>query len=210
MFRPSIIAAIGIASILAISTTYLTWTYFPSKGNSTSNSTSSVTTTTTFSSNSIPHLVVRVPPGGTGSLQIRYFYHNPAATITVIAADRLSFHGFLFKPDGVSVDFDVTSNFSITATPSMFEIGGPQNQNEGVVVTYVISAPSVSNGTYEIGIRAISLPRGAGCSSYGAIVVGNGIPSYVGPSTCFMAVAGGVGPPPYPSGILFFSYNGSH
>lgn len=103
-------------------------------------------------------------------------------------------------------------NFTVTTQPSNFTIGGPSNENEGILVLYRIRANYNSNGTYILNLGWIA-PAVDECGADFGLVVGNGSPDYYSNfmSYCITMTMSGSGSSsyPYPAGTLFSEVVGS-
>lgn len=89
---------------------------------------------------------------------------------------------------------EINQNFSIAVSPNSITIGGPNNENEGVEVSYSITPNSGANGTFEGHINAPLFWMSSGhseampCAYQFTIVVGNGVADNVIPfNSCLTA-----------------------
>ena len=120
--------------------------------------------------------------GSSVNLCVRFYYYNSTSTDTILPLQRLTIYSVVPSNGTLS---NSNSLFSISATTSQFQIGGPQSENEGFAVNYTISAPSSTPiGTYEIGLSSGLYPNYVICG-YGIYVnlqVGNSTNLTVGTS----------------------------
>ena len=122
-------------------------------------------------------------------LCVRYFYYNSTAAETVNTSGILQVTGLRQINSTTSLSFNPSSNFTVVAFPTEITIGGPSNENEGIVVLYVINAHSNSSGTYSLGFLATVYPGIADCNSLSKIIVGNGEPHYDNNLRCSVPLA---------------------
>jgi len=83
--------------------------------------------------------------------------------------------------------FSGDSNFTIAASENQLVFGGPQNENEGAVVAFTVTAKPGASGTYELsfsGKYMLTPTEPAECAYYGTLVAGDGHPLYVFPEGC--------------------------
>ena len=83
--------------------------------------------------------------------------------------------------------FSGDSNFTISASENQLVFGGPQNENEGAVVAFAVTAKPGTSGTYELGVSGnymLTPSEPAECAYYGTLVAGDGHPLYVFPEGC--------------------------
>jgi hypothetical protein len=111
-------------------------------------------------------------------LCVRYFYYNSTAAETVNTSGILQVSGLRQINSTTSGSFNPSSNFTVDSFPTEITIGGPSNENEGIVVLYVINAHTNSSGTYSMSFLATVYPGIADCGSLSKIIVGNGEPHY--------------------------------
>ena len=71
-------------------------------------------------------------------------------------------------------------------------MGGPTNENEGIIVAFAVTAKTGASGTYQLGYLPssslatwmLAAQEPEQCGYYGQLVAGNGQPSYVQPTGC--------------------------
>ena len=116
-----------------------------------------------------------------------YYYSNAPLTINLTSALSIQALQYVFN-NGVAVSrsFDGAPNFTISASQTVLTIGGPNNENEGAIVAYSVTAQAGASGTYPLGLF---LAKGLSawmfgsqgpesCGTYGQLVAGNGEPNY--------------------------------
>jgi hypothetical protein len=116
-----------------------------------------------------------------------YYYSNAPLTINLTSALSIQALQYVFN-NGVadSRSFSGAPNFTMSASQPELTIGGPNDENEGVVVAYAVTAVAGASGTYPIGLF---LAKGLSawmfgsqgpesCGTYGQLVAGNGAPNY--------------------------------
>ena len=111
--------------------------------------------------------------GSSVNLCVRFYYYNSTSTDTILPLQQLSIYSVVPSDGTLS---NANSLFSISATTSQFQIGGPQSENEGFEVNYTISATSsTSSATYEIGLSSGLYPNYVICGDgiYLHLQVGN-------------------------------------
>jgi hypothetical protein len=90
--------------------------------------------------------------------------------------------------------FSGDSNFTISASENQLVFGGPQNENEGAVVAFAVTAKPGTSGTYELsfsGNYMLAPIEPARCAYYGTLVAGDGHPLYVFPGGCITYITSG-------------------
>jgi hypothetical protein len=131
---------------------------------------------------------------------VRFYYYYPRSNFTkpVYPLDYISVDGFR---NGSS--FDASSNFTITAKPGNFSIGGSLNMNEGTIVVYTILAKPGSEGTYNLGFGWLA-PQIISCGHEFTLKSGSGKPDLSFAAHCITmrytyhnTIA-----PPFPLGVL--------
>jgi len=83
--------------------------------------------------------------------------------------------------------FSGDSNFTVSASANHLLFGGPQNEDEGAVVAFAVTAKSGASGTYELvfsGTYMLSDSEPVECYYYETLVAGRGSPLYVYPEGC--------------------------
>ena len=79
------------------------------------------------------------------------------------------------------------SNFTINTSEDTLIFGGPQDEDEGAVVAFAVTAKPGASGTYELsfsGDYMLTPIEPAECAYYGTLVAGDGHPLYVFPGGC--------------------------
>jgi len=121
------------------------------------------------------------------NLCVKYYYYNSTATATIQTLRQLTIYApVLSNSSGLR---NADSMFSISASASQFQIGGPQSENEGFEVDYrIITNGTIPSGTYEIGFSSALYPRDIICGwgIYLDLQVGNTTNATVG-TTCHVA-----------------------
>jgi hypothetical protein len=118
-----------------------------------------------------------------------YYYSDTALTINLTNALSVQALQYVFdNNNGVALPrtFSGAPNFTLSASQSELIIGGPNNENEGAVIAYSVTAVTGASGTYPLGLflaKGLSAwmfgsqgPQS--CGSYGQLVAGNGAPNY--------------------------------
>lgn len=143
-------------------------------------------------------------------LCVRFYYYSSSSPISVAPTDQLSIGAYSGGGILTSPPNSTMSNFTVTAQPSNFSIGGSSNENEGILVEYDIHSLANSNGSYILNLGWLA-PQIRNCWSEFELIVGNGTPNYYAYSTCQTFTESGTGSSSsnYPSGILFAEVVGS-
>ncbi len=153
--------------------------------------TTSITSSTSFSASCstsyfngtdvVSTMFLNQMTGSSVNLCVRFFYYNSTTTI-ILPLRQLTLYSVVPSNGTLA---NTHSLFSISATTSEFQIGGPQSENEGFEVNYTISATSSTpSATYEIGLSSGLYPNYVICG-YGIYVdlqVGNTTNPTVGTS----------------------------
>jgi hypothetical protein len=118
---------------------------------------------------------------------LQLYYYDPFAPLTLNMTAFLDIYAVQYG-NGTVRSFDGDSNFTFTASQDQLVLGGPTNENEGVVVAVAITAKQGASGTYELNLRSqvqgglYAFRLGGGsveiCGDYGEITAGNGMPDY--------------------------------
>ncbi len=185
---------------------------------------SRTTTTTTWTNSTTSQslsMSCSAPPPSNGTfylngnsnliLCVRFYYYNSGAPISVAPTNQLSIGAYSGGGVLTSPPSNAMSNFSVTALPSNFSIGGTSNENEGILVASNIHALANSNGSYILNLGWLA-PQIQKCWSEFELVVGNGTPDYYpNGTTCQTIMESGTGSSNsnYPSGVLFAEVVGS-
>lgn len=123
------------------------------------------------------------------------YYYDSTTPLTLNASQALSIQALQYTANG-SVNyprsFSGASNFTVTASQNQLVIGGPNNENEGSVLAYGITAKSGANGAYQLSFIPsvglsnwmLSSQEPLQCGYYGQLVAGTGQPNYVQPTGC--------------------------
>lgn len=132
---------------------------------------------------------------------VQFYYFNPTTPTTLPT-------NIMIQAAQTNRSFSGNSNFTIGASENQLVFGGPQNENEGAVVAFAVTAKPGTSGTYELsfsGNYMLAPSEPVECAYYGTLVVGNGQPLYVFPGGCISyAVTGtGTGSLPSISGISY-------
>jgi hypothetical protein len=124
---------------------------------------------------------------------IQFYYFNSTAPLTIDFDQVLSIQALQYIQNGTTSyprSFDGGSNFTIATSQAMLSMGGPDNENEGAVVAFALTAKAGASGTYRLNL--LSYPGLGGsvwmlnpqepvrCGYYGELVAGNGQPDYTG------------------------------
>lgn len=147
-------------------------------------------------------------------LCVDYYYYNSGSPIDVVSVDQISIDAnttsaIISSPSGLR---SAMSNFTISALPGNFSIGGSfSNESGGIQVVYDIHANANSNGTYILNLGWLapgglnSATQVENCWAEFALVVGNGSPNYSGGGTTCYTITQTVSDSsyPYPGGTLF-------
>lgn len=160
------------------------------------------TTTTSTSSIALPAIC---PPmqSYTGGFQVTsgtsspaviclqlYYYSQNALTLNL--SNVLTIQAIYYIQNGsigIPRSFSGSPNFTVTPSQSQIVLGGPSNENEGIVVAFSIVSNAGASGTYEVGIFGSpaldhwmlgSEPEQ--CGYYGELIAGNGQPNYAQPA----------------------------
>jgi len=83
--------------------------------------------------------------------------------------------------------FSGDSNFTVSGSANHVVFGGPQNEDEGVVVAFAVTAKPYASGTYELvfsGNYMLSGSEPVECYYYETLAAGSGSPLYVYPEGC--------------------------
>jgi hypothetical protein len=127
-----------------------------------------------------------------------YYFSNATRTLNVSQA--LGITGWENNPQ---TGFSGRSNFTIVPSQNELVVGGPNNENEGAVIAWAITAKPGASGSYQLGFSAdYILNQGenaqCGAGSTGEVIAGTGQPSYLftGFSGCITMSFSFVGTPP--------------
>jgi len=83
--------------------------------------------------------------------------------------------------------FGGDSNFTVSSSANHLVFGGPQNEDEGAVVAFAVTAKPGASGTYELvfsGDYMLSGGEPVECYYYETLIAGSGSPLYVYPEGC--------------------------
>lgn len=201
------LAGVGIAIVIALGIG-LGVTFLPSEIGASSAGptlTSPLTNTTLFNSSTSTYLpprgcaqsyqggyIFNVSEGSNLLLCVDFYYYSsspanidPVSALAINAQNTTALEGPSYPGR------NALSNFTITAQPSNFSIGGPSNENEGIPVEFNIHPHPVSNGTYVLDLGWLA-PQVRNCNAEFELVVGNGFPNYFIGGYCeAMTVTGG-------------------
>jgi hypothetical protein len=124
--------------------------------------------------------------GSCVDLRVRLFYYNTASTKSINTLEEITVYAPVLGES--SSIRNVTSLFPISASVAQIQIGGPQNESEGIEVTYTIhSTGSVQSGTYEIALDGVIYTStnidACGDGIYSGLQVGHTTNALVG-TTC--------------------------
>lgn len=136
-------------------------------------------------------------------LCVRFYYYSSGSPLQVIPTNQLSIDANRSSAliTGPSQLRSAMSNFTLSSSPANFSIGGSSNENEGILVEYLIHADVNSNGSYILNLGWL-VPQVENCWSEFGLVVGNGIPNYYNGGTCY-TVSQTSSSYQYPAGTLF-------
>jgi len=111
---------------------------------------------------------------------VQFYYFN-STTLTTLPISMM------IQATQPNRSFSGDSNFTIIASENHIVFGGPQNENEGAVVAFAVTAKPETSGTYELsfsGNYMLTPIEPAECAYYGTLVGGDGHPLYVFPGGC--------------------------
>lgn len=122
-------------------------------------------------------------------------YYYSATPLNLNLSGALSIQALQYVYNGgvgTPRSFSGASNFTVSESQLQLAIGGPTNENEGIIVAYAVTAKAGASGTYQLGyLPSSSLDTwmlGAQepeqCGYYGQLVAGNGQPDYAQPTGC--------------------------
>jgi hypothetical protein len=126
---------------------------------------------------------------------LQLYYYNPTAPVTVNVSQALFIHALTYIPNGSSSyarSFSGASNFTVMSSQNQLVLGGPNNENEGAILAYSITAKPGASGTYELSFipsagtsnLMLDSQEPLQCGYYGQLVAGNGQPNYVQITQC--------------------------
>lgn len=116
-------------------------------------------------------------------------YYYSATPLDLNVSEGLSIQALQYVQNG-STDypraFNGESNFTVTSSPGQLVIGGQNNENEGMVIAYAITAKPTASGTYWLAFfKSASLSsfmitpqEPLSCAWYGELIAGSGQPDY--------------------------------
>jgi hypothetical protein len=115
-----------------------------------------------------------------------YFYS--ATPLTLNLTSTLSIwgtHTIYNSSVGSTVIYSGASNFTVAASVPQLVIGGPSDENEGIIVAYSLTANPGVSGTYHLGFLTpgnlstvmLTSQEPLSCGFYGLLVAGVGRPS---------------------------------
>jgi len=118
---------------------------------------------------------------------VQFYYFNSTAPTTLPISVMIQ----AAQPNRA---FSGDSNFTISASENQLVFGGPQEENEGAVVAFAVTAKPGTSGTYELsfsGNYMLASTEPVECPYYGTLVAGNGQPLYVFPTGCLSYITSG-------------------
>jgi hypothetical protein len=147
-----------------------------------------------------------------------YYYSTPGSgpatvNLTSFASLESLFDSHLHS---ALTNFTMTYTTALGAeTPSLVQIGGPSNENEGFLVEYQIAPrPGITSGAYGLNLAADEPnPNGGveGCTTDFLINLGNGVPNYGNPGSCVvMAASQSAGTPYIPNQLVATGFGVSY
>jgi hypothetical protein len=104
---------------------------------------------------------------------VQYYYFS---TVPTTLATSL-----MIEADQPNRSFSGDTNFTISASANHLVFGGPEDEDEGAVVAFAVTAKSGTSGTYGLGFSGnymLSPMEPAECHYYDTLVAGNGNPLY--------------------------------
>jgi hypothetical protein len=133
---------------------------------------------------------------------VSFYYYNQTSTLQLNTTSQLAVFGWPTNPTGTYFSFDASRNFTIDATPASVTLGGPENKNEGVIVTYSITAVPGTSGSFDLLTDAI-LPSGLNCHGDFELMVGTGLPDFYRGGSCALIPTDPTSWSAYPTGFVF-------
>ena len=130
--------------------------------------------------------------GSSVTVCFQIYEFNSTSTVQLNATALLGISGI--PPQGGS-EFSALSNFTVSSSPEQVTMGGPDNLNEGVIVSYSITPRPGTSGSYYVGffdgpaILTSDGPVGSSCGE-GRVVVGDGQPDYTCDGGCICGPTG--------------------
>lgn len=131
---------------------------------------------------------------------IQYYYFSSVPTTLATS--------MMIQAAQANRSFSGDSNFTISASANQLVFGGPQDEDEGAVVAFAVTAKPAASGTYELvfsGNYMLAPSEPAECPYYETLVAGNGHPLYVFPGGCITYAVSGTATGNLPS-ILGIQY----
>lgn len=216
--RNEVIASLLVVVILAgVGAGYLVGNENERTVTSTFTAVSTTTTTVSITGNSSSSLLVQcshaeapVPTGllfgavsvGTNTpavICVQFYYFNSTTATTLSTSIEIQ----AAQPNR---SFSGDSNFTVSASENQLVFGGPENENEGAVVAFAVTAKPGTSGTYELvfsGNYMLTPSEPVECPYYETLVAGNGNPLYVFPTGCVSYIVSGMGNLPSIPGIQY-------
>jgi len=123
---------------------------------------------------------IHIPTNGTLTVFVKYYYFNSTSTTTFNFSNATQIH--IQGLEGYTT-VDASSNFTVLSNASSVQMGGTQNQSEGIFIKYVIGLKSGLNGTYTLNFGWLH-PSLSSCAQDFHLVVGDGLPDYDWTGSC--------------------------
>ena len=142
--------------------------------------------------------VVTVGTNAPAVICVQYYYFSSVPTTLATS--------MMIQAAQPNRSFSGDSNFTISASANQLVFGGPQDEDEGAVVAFAVTAKPAASGTYELvfsGNYMLAPSEPTECPYYESLVAGNGNPLYVFPTGCITYVVTGMGNLPSILGIQY-------
>jgi hypothetical protein len=114
-----------------------------------------------------------------GTICVRIYYYNSTAPLVLNLTSLLTIYETTTR-DNVTYSGFATSNFTVMSDQSLLAMGGPDDENEGALVTYHVTADGDASGRFPFSLPGylLSPQQPEECNAYGLIIAGDGQPDY--------------------------------
>jgi len=121
---------------------------------------------------------------------LQLYEFNSTSPVLLNSTQILRIYGFSLQGGSAFIG---AGNFTVIPSATQFSIGGPRNENEGIILEYSITAKTGASGTYHVELYGMLLAGSQPevCTGgAGDLVAESGRPNYATPGSCVI----GLGP----------------